>query len=281
MDPSLGAPLKGGFDRRARLWSLGGLVAATLVVVALLPKIPQDPAYHRFADMRPCCGVPNAADVWSNAPFVVVGIAGLLSVRKRGRATFVDPRERGTWRVVFVGVLLTGFGSAYYHLEPNDETLVWDRLPMTIVFSAVVAAQLGERLGAGVLRVATPLLVALFAATVVYWAATEARGAGDLRFYGVAQFGPMLYVPALWALFSPRYDRTFDYGIVAGFYLLAKITEALDRPIFEALNGVVAGHALKHLAAAAAAAWFVVHVRRRRPIAPSSDVNTVAATPRA
>ena len=39
-------------------------------------------------------------------------------------------------------------------------------------------------------------------------------------------------------------------------YALAKTFEALDPQIF-ALGGVVSGHTLKHLAAAAAAAWLL------------------------
>ena len=39
----------------------------------------------------------------------------------------------------FLGLFLTGFGSGYYHWEPTNDTLVLDRLPMTILFAGVVA----------------------------------------------------------------------------------------------------------------------------------------------
>jgi hypothetical protein len=35
------------------------------------------------------------------------------------------------WSIFFVGITATAFGSAYYHLKPNDARLVWDRLPVS------------------------------------------------------------------------------------------------------------------------------------------------------
>lgn len=36
------------------------------------------------------------------------------------------------WTFFYIGVAAVGFGSSYYHLEPNDARLVWDRLPVSI-----------------------------------------------------------------------------------------------------------------------------------------------------
>lgn len=36
------------------------------------------------------------------------------------------------WAAFFVGITATSFGSAYYHLNPNDARLVWDRLPVCL-----------------------------------------------------------------------------------------------------------------------------------------------------
>lgn len=35
------------------------------------------------------------------------------------------------WTCFYIGVGAVAFGSAYYHLEPNDARLVWDRLPVS------------------------------------------------------------------------------------------------------------------------------------------------------
>jgi hypothetical protein len=67
-------------------------------------------------------------------------------------------------------------------------------------------------------------------------------------------------------LFPPRYTFGSDLAIVAGFYLLAKVLETLDKPIFR-LGQIVSGHTLKHLAAALAGYWILRMIKRRRPIA--------------
>lgn len=48
--------------------------------------------------------------------------------------------------VLFLGLALTGFGSAYYHLAPDSARLIWDRLPLTLVFMAILAATVVERI---------------------------------------------------------------------------------------------------------------------------------------
>lgn len=212
------------------------------------------------------CGVPYCNDVLSNAPFVVVGLCGLAVLRRRPAAARPGP-ERAAWTAAFAGVALTGFGSAYYHWSPTHETLAWDRLPMTVAFAGLVAAQLAERFGPRAGRVALPALLSAFPATVVYWAWTEGRGAGDLRWYAYAQFFPMVFVPALWLTTPRSYDRTADLVAAAGWYAAAKAAETMDRPIYEALGGFLSGHTLKHVAAAVATACFVRHVARRTAVA--------------
>src|SRR5690349_24556260 len=114
--------------RRAVLVLLG-VMLASLLALLLVPPIPQDQGYHNFADQRELFGIPNFWNVVSNLPFVAVGAVGLWRFHRD--ATTV---------VLFAGLFLTGFGSSYYHLDPNDSTLFWDRLPMTLCFAAILAA---------------------------------------------------------------------------------------------------------------------------------------------
>jgi len=115
---------------------LAGLMAVSLAGLALLPKIPQDQGYHLFADQRVLVGVPNFWNVVSNIPFIVVGAVGLARFR-----------DDAATIVLFLGFFLTGIGSAYYHWDPNDGTLFWDRLPMTISFAAIFSLVIQERPG--------------------------------------------------------------------------------------------------------------------------------------
>jgi hypothetical protein len=128
------------------------LLIALIMVIAtaasLFPVTPQPQSYHHFADQREWLGIPNFGDVASNLGFAIVGIWGLIELLRRGPRgiVFTDPRERWLYELIFVGMLLTAFGSSYYHLAPDNPRLVWDRLPMTIVFMSLVAAVIAERI---------------------------------------------------------------------------------------------------------------------------------------
>jgi hypothetical protein len=86
-------------------------------------------------------------DVTSNLPIAVIGLWGLAFLAGRGTGpAFSDPRERRPYVLVFFGLLLTALrSSAYYHLAPDNARLVRDRLPMTVVCMAPVAAMIAER----------------------------------------------------------------------------------------------------------------------------------------
>ena len=45
---------------------------------------------------------------------------------------------------MFSALILTAWGSAYYHLAPDNARLVWDRFPIMIVFMALLAAVITE-----------------------------------------------------------------------------------------------------------------------------------------
>jgi hypothetical protein len=248
-----------------RVLGLAGFGILSLAAVLFLPPWPQDPGYHRFADDRTLFGVPNALNVLSNVPFVLVGLAGcvwLLRQAPRPDGPLREPGERGPWLVMFLGVLLTGFGSGYYHLDPEDARLVWDRLPMTVAFMSFFAATLGERIQVRVgVWLLGPLLL-LGVGSVVNWRQTD-----DLRLYGVVQFFPMLAIPLLLLLMPPRYTGSgYVWGAI-GWYAAAKVleTHAADHGLF-ALGHLVSGHTLKHLAAAGGAFWLLLMLWRRRPL---------------
>lgn len=232
------------------------LMTAIIVVViaSFLPEIPQDPTYHNFADQRALWGIPNFGDVASNAAFLVVGGLGLAALF--GRSTAAGDRTAPVWLpfvVYFVGVALVAFGSAYYHWEPLDETLFWDRLPMSIAFMALFSGMIADRIHDKSGRILLPFLVGLGMISVIYWHMTEQAGHGDLRFYAVVQFFPMLAIPLICLLFSPhRLDCRYVVPMV-GFYALAKVCEYYDDEIFSLLGYAVSGHTLKHLFAAMAA----------------------------
>jgi Ceramidase len=252
-------------SKRTGIAILLGLTAAVLMLAILAPRTAQPSSYHNFADGRRWSGVANFGNVVSNAGFAIVGLWGLaVLLGKPGGVQFVDSRERWPYVIVFAGMILTAIGSAYYHLAPDNARLVWDRLPMTLVFMALVAAMLMERISVPTGLALLPVLLLMGIASVVQWYHSEVNGAGDLRFYGALQIYAVLTLLVI-LLLPPRYTRSTDLVIVVGFYVLAKITEAQDQRIFS-LAGVVSGHTIKHLAAAAAGWWVLRMLEKRRAL---------------
>jgi hypothetical protein len=219
--------------------------------------------------------VPNGLNVLSNLAFAVVGVAGLWFLLRR-RIDFRDPREGWPWTVFFVGVALTSVGSAWYHLAPSNETLVWDRMPMAVAFMGLLAAVIAERIGVRVgHRLLWPLVV-LGILGVLSWYFIRRSGAGDLRPYVLVQFYPVIAIPLILVLFPRTY--TLAAGFVGAWvgYALAKVAELEDGRIFR-LGGLVSGHTLKHLLAAAAIGILVWMLLRRTQVDGADPQGTSSA----
>jgi hypothetical protein len=233
-----------------RLLVLAGFTLVACAAAVLAPATPQPQAYHAFADTRELMGVPNAGNTASNIGFLLAGAAGLALCSLR-RTSFASPAERLPYVAFFAGMALTAFGSGYYHLQPDNERLFWDRLPMTVAFMGLIAGQIGDRIHPRLgLATLVPLLV-VGAASVVYWRSTERAGAGNLVPYAVLQ-GYAAVIVVLMAWLTPsRYTGGHAIFFVVGWYVLAKLLEHFDREIY-ALGHLVSGHSLKHLAAAMA-----------------------------
>ncbi len=238
---------------------LGGLGLAAAAGLAAVPPMMQDQSYHAFADARTLLGIPNFWNVVSNVPFVAVGAAGLAFYRRDAAAT-----------TLFVGILLTGFGSSYYHLAPDDSTLFWDRLPMTIGFMALLAGAIGERFGDAAGRHALWPLLALGVASLLWW-----RWSGDLRPYVWVQFYPSLVLPILY-LWIPATTGSAMLITAAALYGLSKAFEHFDAPLYAASGDIVSGHTLKHLAAAAACCVLLRYIAQRRPLTSAAPAPRTA-----
>ncbi len=239
------------------------LVAVVLVsglIAAMIPRNGQDPAFHQFADSRHWLGIQNFGNVMSNLPFLAIGAWGFIELQSRGlpKSVWVS------FAVLFSGILLTGFGSAYYHWAPNNDRLIFDRMPMTVVFMSALVVSIGQWVDQRASSWLLGPLVGLGIASVLWWYHTELLGVGDLRLYWWVQFFPMVGIPLILILFG-RWDNL--QGVTALvwvvlWYAVAKGLEALDVQIFH-WTGFVSGHTLKHLAAAVSAGYLIVMFKRR------------------
>lgn len=230
------------------------LLVVTLAAAATLwwhGPIAQWAHYHDFADALSWGRLPNAANVLSNLPFLLIGLWAVQRMRRMPHGP-----AHAAWLSLAAAVACTAFGSALYHWAPANATLVWDRLPIAWACASLLCALLAERAGpawAGAAPLAGALGIATLAVAAWWWT-------GDLRPYVAVQFLPMLLVPAALALrlppTGPGAVGARDWIVVLVLYAAAKGMEAADHAVLDTL-GVLSGHTLKHLLAAAAAWWLL------------------------
>ena len=191
--------------------------------------IKQHESYRDFADKRKICCLPNCNDVVSNFPFLMVGLYYILYVK--------TSMLLNIYYLICTGLILTSFGSAYYHLNPNSQTLFYDRLPMTLVMAGIISLQLDDYFGVDYYYT----VLILSTSTCFYWKYSE-----NLLPYLICQAFPIL----LYSFFSPVYNFTHQeyYTYSVFLYTLAKITELLDKKIYK--HFICSGHTLKHAIAA-------------------------------
>jgi len=232
--------------------SLCFIVLAGGVLLSTDPVL-QKSSYHLLADNRSWLSTPNFADVISNLPFAIIGLAGLLYCLSNRNDTSLS------WQVYFMGLILVAAGSSYYHWNPNNQTLAWDRLPMTVCFMSLFVALLGEHVPCQFEKIILSASLLLGISSVVYWHYT-----GDLRFYGLIQFGTLAAIPLILLLYKSTFTHRhyLIYGLVC--YGLAKIMELNDSRIFELTGGLISGHTAKHLFAAAASYYVYLMLKKRQ-----------------
>ena len=227
------------------------VVACGIIVALLLPPIAQPASYHNFADQRSLFGIPNVWDVTSNLAFILAGAVGLAGVF--GKA-FSRCALSPAYGIFFGATILIGLGSGWYHLEPNNETLVWDRLPIAMAFMSFLAIIIGEYIDMTTGRRLLMPLVLLGVLSVWYWHLTESAGHGDLRPYGLVQFLPLpLILLIAWTYPDPGKAGRYLLAVFV-LIILSRAAELFDGMLLAA-TGIISGHTLKHLLAALAV-WF-------------------------
>ncbi|MBC7777934.1 MAG: alkaline phytoceramidase [Phycisphaerae bacterium] len=224
---------------------LSSLLLLATLGLGIADPIPQNPAYHDYADQRVILGIPYFWNVMSNLPMLFIGLYGLWQASRH-----YNRRPAGVARwiplVLSGGVFITCFGSAYYHWAPSNDTLLWDRLPMTLMFMSLLSLLMYDYLGPRAGTLSFWLTLPLGIASVLYWHLGEAAGHGDLRPYALVQFFPMLAVPVFLLSYPGKVPYVRYILYLLGWYVVAKLCEHYDKPIYETL-GFWSGHTLKHL----------------------------------
>ena len=240
---------------------LAVITAIITVATGFVDPIPQDPQYHQFADQRVYFYIPNTLNVVSNLLFALIGIIGLMQFCAR-RSLLVIDSIYTVYIMFFAALVAIAPGSAYYHWMPDNQSLVWDRLPMTIAFMSFFTIILAERLSIKFAKIMFLPLIIAGVLSIVYWHYSELAGEGDLRPYGLVQFLPMLMIPMILLMFKAKYTGDRAIWWFLGWYLAAKVLEIFDGQIYEWLP-LISGHSLKHLAASIGCLVFLRYLQYR------------------
>ncbi|KAL7539543.1 hypothetical protein ACHAXR_009378 [Thalassiosira sp. AJA248-18] len=259
------------------------LAASTLLlmIVALISAfflfvepIPQPQSYHNFADKRKrffLCSchaategfflppgtkkrsgfiIPNVGDVVSNIIILAGGVSGLVLLHLH-KSFGVELEPSRQWQlgvclpIFFSSTVAISAGSTYYHWSPNDKSLVWDRLPMTLAFVSIFCYMLEEYMpSTGVGQSLMPPLLILGIFSVLYWRVTD-----DLRLYALVQFLPLILIAAFVVCLQPRHGGAIQQAVAVVCYAVAKFCEERDYEIFILTNNRISGHSLKHVIA--------------------------------
>ncbi|KAK7247377.1 hypothetical protein RIF29_42259 [Crotalaria pallida] len=236
----------------------GVALASFILLMLITPKIPQPQKYHDFADKRELFGIPNMLNVVSNFPFLVIGVIGLMFCQHSSYFKLSLQGEVWGWISFYVSVVATAFGSSYYHLSPNHDRLVWDRLPMATAFASLIAILIIERIDA---KKGTVSIIPLNMAgilSIIYW-----RYYDDMRVYGLLQFVSTFAIPLMAILLPPMYTHSEYWLWASGFYPLAMIQETADKVIYACTFHTVSGHTLKHLSAAMVPVLLTIMLAKR------------------
>ena len=230
------------------------IVAGSFIAMFSQPPFGQDQNYHNFADSRSLLGIPNFGDVASNLGFLIAGLVGLNVCFRKPLGAL-----HSAWIVMFAGIALVGVASSYYHWTPNDYTLVWDRMSLTVGFMGLFVGLLGEYISERFRLFLVPaVLMGVF--SVLYWNWFE-----DLRFYYWIQLVPLLTLPIVMMLYPAKYSHQWLFLAGAIWYGLAKLAELGDKVVFAATQGIISGHTIKHLFAAVGCVSILLALKKREP----------------
>ncbi|MES2849885.1 MAG: alkaline phytoceramidase [Bacteroidota bacterium] len=233
------------------------------IVLFFCKPIPQDENFHHFADIRNIFSIANCWNVISNILFLLIGITALQKLWSN-KLVVIAP-IKAAYYVFFTAILLVAFGSAWYHCNPNNITLLWDRLPMTIAFMSLLSIGLAEFVSIRAGRIGLIPFVVTGMFSIAWWQYGELHDNGDLRLYVLVQYLPILLLVLLFLFGHAVYNTKWGYLTLFGAYVLAKLAEHFDAGIYKLTGGLMAGHFLKHIITALGLWLFVVYLQKRKP----------------
>jgi len=238
------------------------LILVSGYVSIFVAPFAQNITYHNFADTHSYFGVSNFLNVMSNVLFVGLGMLALYKTLQENSLRLLNGFQYA-YVLFFIALIGVGLGSSYYHINPDNSTLLWDRLPMGFAFMMMFSIVIAEHISLTLAKKVSLPLVFLGVFSVLYWYIGEQQGVGDLRLYFLVQYLPMLIIPMILILFKSEFSTTYGYWTLLFFYFIAKLCESFDTEIYTIL-GWVSGHTLKHVFAACALYFLLSSFQTRK-----------------
>ena len=232
---------------------------AAVIALLIIGPIPQDQEYHQFADNRMFFGIPNFFNVITNLPFGVTGFLGLMELKNAQ-----DKELKQIILFLFTGFLLLMAGSSYYHFSPNNNALIYDRIPISIIVTSFLSFIIYISINPSTVFKTLIILNIIGIGSVVYWATSEYLGKGDLRWYAMVQFFPIIAIPLIFYLYRPFFNANKEVTFTLLLFTIAKIMEQYDKEVFKLSAGTISGHSLKHLFMSVAAYEIVRLIRKAK-----------------
>lgn len=253
------------YVRQQIFWTIFGLLLLSSFILQSKGLLQTPEHYHHFIDNRKLLGIQNLMDVVSNILFFIVSIYTAWSLNKNNTQGSLFKNLKTNQlnvNIVLTGCMLVGFGSAFYHLAPSDHRLMWDRLPMTIVFSGIVShaithLNLLPKNWSITKMSCSYLALSLF--SVVLWYVGTLINQNWIGLYSFVQFGGIILLLYLAGSAYSLKDNTYLKMImkVIGLYIVAKVAEHYDHQIFDFTYNIISGHSIKHMVSALALlVWF-------------------------
>ena len=254
--------------RRGMLALLGSLSLLAAICLLAWGSMPIGAQAHRYADARSWLGVPNSANVLVNLPLFWLAVWGWCATR-----ISAWPRAlRLPWQGFHLCVMAAALAAAMYHASPGDMLLIVSRTCQACAFVllalGVIAERIDPRFGSGTACAIAATLTLIAGLAVVL--SGRQQGVADLRPLLLFEAIPVLLIPAAVLRTPGHQTSTLSWLIALALYVIAKLFELADAPIFNA-TGWISGHTLMHLGCAAVVGWMAYRAALTRSAGSATD----------
>jgi len=189
----------------------------------IFTKKPLPKEYHNFADQRKFIGISNFFDVISN---VAILIPAIYLITKQKKSSPLS-------NLLIIHIILLAIASSYYHLNPSDDTIIWDFMMIATTSMIVLIMFTNYTDIRGLLLYIVGIL------SVIYW-----KYNNDLRPYILILIGVPLYI--IVKHYKNIDLRNYIYIIIIANIIL-RLSEHNDHAIYKMTNNQISGHTLKHI----------------------------------